>query len=1090
MNINPFVGREKELKELESVFDEVLNYNGTFVLIRGEVGVGKTRLVEEFIKSVESQRVWVLKGKLTHNDMRPYSPFLQMIEDQLEKIEYHSQRLVKFIEPDAFPSLAHFLPKLRDYYPIEIPSAKSQYSDSRQLFNSIEKFFSNLSKLKPLVLVLDDIIWMDDDSIELFKFIVSHIVNKSIFILCTSRPWMKNSAFQTTIGEFTEYRTIRIHDLENITELDTENLITTQFGEKISSQFISWLYSITKGNPLFISEVLNVLLRRNILTYQQDEEKWKVKDDFKNFPLSPTIDSIINLHLRNLTPEALSILQTGSVLGEEFKLTMLRKLNHRTSKENFFKAFHLLKVQKVLEEKDGDILKFSHPLIREVIYRELKESKRRKLHRKISSFLKKRSEARIEEIIHHLTFDLTTEEETPELCRYLLKTGKAILQRYDEHLGWNCMTIANNIVKKFPKQLKKEGLKSEAELLRLRWVLGKNPTSFEETEELIERLKTANLRKEAVMLYRLLFYRAIVEFDIDSAKNFLESGLSISKVSEENYWVLRVESCLIKRREGKFREAEEEAQKLIEEIDPDIASGALWKVLHNLGAIAHVRGDLKKAHELMLKAIDVSEKYNLTQYRADSYINLGYIEMEMGQLDSALVKITEVVEDAERTKRAQKLAATWIVLGRCLLAKGELKTSLGYFNDSFRKAKEIGFKRAMVAARFNRVKVFLEMNKINDALEEINSISAKELQKNMLCDFHLLKSRIWLKKGKQELSKQENEKSLKLAEKLNLSIYIASALAQKGMILLKIHKESEALILLEKVKQTLLQKGALSFLSSILIRFGLALGGNKGEDIFIEGLKILFEMNALPRVDYLLREMKRREFEKAHTIAHKKLNKFISKEDRIEIYTFGGLSVRRPKELRPISQNEWQSRKARELFGLILILSTTSGTTREILASYLWPDANTSKSQANFRVTLARLNRTLGYDCIRQEAQFLFLDHRNLWVDFVQFEDFFKEWYSLQQKGKLHLAEKKAQEAVLLYNGDFLPELYNFPIDQKQMELKEKVSRLLYWLAMRSRERFEWQEAISLAHNLITLDPIGSEGAHRIIMEGLWSQGD
>jgi two-component SAPR family response regulator len=148
------------------------------------------------------------------------------------------------------------------------------------------------------------------------------------------------------------------------------------------------------------------------------------------------------------------------------------------------------------------------------------------------------------------------------------------------------------------------------------------------------------------------------------------------------------------------------------------------------------------------------------------------------------------------------------------------------------------------------------------------------------------------------------------------------------------------------------------------------------------------------------------------------------------------------------------------------------------------------RSQANFRVTFTRLKNTMGFDCFRSEAEFLQCDDERLWIDFDEFEKLYDEWVHLCDQAKFHPAEQIASDAVTLYKGDFLPEFYSTPIDQKQMDLKDKIKRLLHWLALRARERVEWHEAISLSRLLVALDPIGSEVAQRIIMEGLWRQGD
>ncbi|KPJ72045.1 hypothetical protein AMJ52_07660 [candidate division TA06 bacterium DG_78] len=1086
-NSIPFVGRKKELSELKNHFNDALDCHGSLVLVRGEIGVGKTRLLEEFIGSIEP-RVWVLTGKALQNDVRPFSPFLQIIEKHLEKIEYQPQWLVKFIEPEIFPCFANFLPKLKSNYPIEISMSGLQFEDKRVFFNAVERFLSNLVMYKPLVLFIDDVIWMDTDAQELIKYIVMRMSDRAILFLCSARLWQKDTDYQSMIDELAERRNIRIFDLTNLTEFDVETLVIKQFGDTISSQFVNWLFNITKGNPLFISEMLNICLRRNILFYEPAQKKWNIRDDYRDFPLSPTIESIIKLRLRGLNENERLIMQIGSVFGEEFSLDMLGQLHSDIPREQLLRTLNRLKAQKLLEE-DNSKLKITHPLIKELLYKEIDKPERTKIHRKVSDFLKRNPETHLEEISYHLTVDLTPAEETPELCRDLLKIVKDILQRYNEQAGWRCLSCAKKIADKFSDELKIENLKIEAELSRLRWTLDRDAPSTQEIEKLIERLKISGLREESAMLYRILFYHSMNALDTDLAEKYLKNGLFLSLKSEENYWLLRAESSILQKIKGKVKEAEEEALRLVEEVDPKIAPRALWRAVYNLGTIAFSRGELKTAHEYMLKALRVAEQYNIIHWRTTSYANLGQIEMKLGQLDSGLERLKEVVKDAELSQWARQMAGSWAVFGICLLAKGEFENALKYFDDSIRKSKKIEYKRALILARLGKAETLLEIGRIDEAMAELDSVPTKELGEDWLCDIHFLKSRICLEKGDLRQSEKDIEHAHNLAEKLNTQIKIAEILTQKGIILLQKRKELDALKLLEKAKQILLQMEALSDLGSILTRFGLAWGGIKGDRIFTQGLEILFKIGAVPKIEHLLKNIEVQGFKRARNFTIKKLDKVALKQERLEITTFGGLAVKRPGALEPIAPTEWQSKKARELLVLILLLSERKGATREILASFLWPELDTQKSQNNLRVTLARLNQTLKYDYIQQESQSLSLDKAKVFVDSWQFEELFKEWGYLKQQAKQHKAERKAQEAITLYKGDFLPELYGMSIEEKQRELKGKMKQLLYWLAHRSCERLEWQEAISFARRLIALDS-SNESAHRIIIRGLWQQGD
>lgn len=196
-----------------------------------------------------------------------------------------------------------------------------------------------------------------------------------------------------------------------------------------------------------------------------------------------------------------------------------------------------------------------------------------------------------------------------------------------------------------------------------------------------------------------------------------------------------------------------------------------------------------------------------------------------------------------------------------------------------------------------------------------------------------------------------------------------------------------------------------------------------------------------------------------------------------------------PKLREPIPERLWGSKKAKELLGLLLVLSKRKGITREILSSYLWPEMGPREAQNNFHVTLSHLRKVLGSEGIICEEPFYRLDTEKFWVDYLELERFYKEYSLYKSQGKLHLAEERARRAVKLYQGDFLPELYSLPIDDEQMVLKERIKEMLLWLAELSRERLEWKEVLTHSHRLLQIDPIDERG-HRLVMETLYKSGD
>ena len=168
----PFVGREEEIGFLREVLQRTLNDEGKCIIIEGEIGIGKTRLLKEFRDTIDPSPFQVFSGKGMEGG-RFMEPFSSMLSHYFSKIENPSQRITRYIPPHDLSILSHLTPQLLRYYPFEV--SKSGEASLEMLFSSLFNFFSNLSNLHPLVIVIDDIHWLGEEALEFLEYLCVRI---------------------------------------------------------------------------------------------------------------------------------------------------------------------------------------------------------------------------------------------------------------------------------------------------------------------------------------------------------------------------------------------------------------------------------------------------------------------------------------------------------------------------------------------------------------------------------------------------------------------------------------------------------------------------------------------------------------------------------------------------------------------------------------------------------------------------------------------------------------------------------------------------------------------------------------------------
>jgi DNA-binding SARP family transcriptional activator len=182
----PLFGRHAEHAWLAERWELVRRGQSRLALIRGEAGVGKTRLVEEIGRSVTAQGGLVLRGRCYEfSGPVPYQPIAAALKKQVSRFESHGLRLseVWLVE------LAHLLPEVREHY-LHLPPAlpTGQSTDRYRLFEAVSHFLQAITVEQPVLLFLDDLHWADADTLDMLGYLVRRLVASRLFVVGAYRP--------------------------------------------------------------------------------------------------------------------------------------------------------------------------------------------------------------------------------------------------------------------------------------------------------------------------------------------------------------------------------------------------------------------------------------------------------------------------------------------------------------------------------------------------------------------------------------------------------------------------------------------------------------------------------------------------------------------------------------------------------------------------------------------------------------------------------------------------------------------------------------------------------------------------------------
>jgi DNA-binding SARP family transcriptional activator len=360
-----FVGREAEFAQLAAGLDDALAGRGRLFLLVGEPGIGKSRLADELTRRARERGVNVLVGRCWEAGGAPaYWPWVQSLRSYIREAE-----------PDALrselgaggPELAQILPELRTILP-ELPEPGSVDAESARfrLFDATAEFLRNVSRTRPLLLILDDLHAADAPSLLLLQYLARELGATRMLLLGAFRdvdPTPAQGLASMLVEVAREPVTTRI-SLSGLSERDVAAYVQLAASELATPELIAALHEETEGNPLFVGETVRLLALEGRIAIPQ------------------SVRDVISRRLAHLGDECNRVLVLASVLGREFALDALARLSGVTEDALLETLDEAMRARVISEVPGGPgRLRFAHVLIRDTLYEGLTTARRVRLHR-------------------------------------------------------------------------------------------------------------------------------------------------------------------------------------------------------------------------------------------------------------------------------------------------------------------------------------------------------------------------------------------------------------------------------------------------------------------------------------------------------------------------------------------------------------------------------------------------------------------------------------------------------------------------------------------------------------------------------------
>lgn len=831
----PMIGRAHNMGQLHQALQAVQQYGQNRVaVVSGEAGIGKSRLVAEFRRAVDTGKVGVYQGNcLTYARQKPLWVVAELVRDLIHLPENgpEADRVAAFrayleqqnlARPEVLPYLAHLLGLPQDGPELE---SRLQSLDpamlQRQTHAALRQLFLAKAQQQPTVLIFEDLQWVDQASRDFMEYLIQTTADAPLLLVLVTRDLEPGTGLQS-LASLAEAEPERWVDVPvralspSEGQLLADHLIpqTTAQAWGLKQQIVTR----AQGNPFFIEELIRALIDQNGLVRTSDGGGWQVTlqatELLKTVP--GTVKGLILARFDRLPESMRNLLQKAAVLGATFPVSLLQSLAN-TSTGTLAFQLDRLEAQQFLKpvqfrSRPGYI--FQHALLQETIYSTLLKRDRARIHTRAAEAIEQSDFWLPEEQAEVLAYHYVQSSRPDKAIPHLLVAADNAARRcvYDTaiaHYRQAIRLLAARSVEPdrqffqarlgLGRSLKFVGefdaaaqILTEALQSLWRWEQAQDPAAI--TPILVEGLRqVADIRQR--------------EGRYDAAWQYLEAGLQLVGQAESPEQVSLRRALLdrmawIRFRQSKLQEAWTLANEAVSGLKTDTTAdpARLASLLNTLGGICWHQGKLDEAIGYVERSLSLYESMGYLWGTAIAYGNLGILYEVLGNWLKAAEYYNRAYAVQQLIGNPEGQALSLENLGLLHMVMGEHRLSRQELEDSLSIRRRLGDAWGAAQCHINLAQLALIQERLDDALAQANSAreaSQKIESAEIQVQLQWVQARIRADSGELETGLNAAEQALEMARSVGLVEKEIDCLRGLGALRARAgqHTEAENLLL-------------------------------------------------------------------------------------------------------------------------------------------------------------------------------------------------------------------------------------------------------------------------------------------------------
>ncbi|MBV8358284.1 MAG: AAA family ATPase [Deltaproteobacteria bacterium] len=426
-----FVGREHEIEALKRALEQSKAGHGQVVAAMADPGVGKSRLFYEF-KALPHSGCLVLEAySVSHGKASAYMPVIELLREYFEIGSDDDERKRRERILGKVLGLDHALEDTLPYFYslhgiVEAGHSLAQMDPNikrRRTLEAIKRILLRESLNQPLIVIFEDLHWIDDETQALLNLLVDAIANARILLLVNYRP-----EYRHDWGSRTHYSQLR---LDSLGRESADQMLSALLGDQPELEPLKRLIAEkAKGNPFFVEEIVQALFEEGVVARNG---KLRLKQPPGEIKIPSTVQALLASRIDRLPPEEKALLQTLAVIGREFTLPLIRRVAD-VSETDLERMLDDLQLSEFIYEHpalpDSEYT-FKHALTQEIAYKSILSERRKQVHECAAYAIEEMFQSRLDEHCSELAHHYSSSGNREKAVKYLNLPGN---KQYNDRL--------------------------------------------------------------------------------------------------------------------------------------------------------------------------------------------------------------------------------------------------------------------------------------------------------------------------------------------------------------------------------------------------------------------------------------------------------------------------------------------------------------------------------------------------------------------------------------------------------------------------------------------------------------------------------